>query len=157
MKIKVKKIITCLILVFLFSLMKCDCGNRIFWWIDIANNLSEPIYATVIFGSKSRSELGPILPEEIARKLITYISKTTSPEAHREIRRISVFSENREPLMVLQGKGMDEYVIFMGEVYGDDYLFRLEVTEDLIGIGLDDLNKRIDLEDELEDDKDSME
>jgi hypothetical protein len=140
------KVITYLILV--FCLQKCACfgDGGISWRIEVVNNLSYPIHAIVIFGSNNNRLLRSILPGEIADRIEGYIDKDIPPEAHRKIHKISVFSESKAPLMILESKEMDEYVIYIErKEYG--YLFRLEVKEDCIGMGL---NKKVDFKEEID-------
>ena len=140
-----KKTIIWLVLILLFSSMGCPDPNddRIAWQVDIVNNLSYPIYAFVIFNPHSKKEFGPIEPEKEANVYGGLIEKTVPEQAHRTFHKLSVFSKDGVPLMVLWGAEMDEYIIFVGGRFGSDYgrLFRLEVKEENIGIGL---SKRID-------------
>ena len=161
MKIKIMKIITSLILpMLLFSLLGCFCDEGEAWRIDIVNNLHHSIYAIVVFKTNSRFELGPILPGEMANEHSMYIfaSKETP---HKGFSKISIFTEDRKPFMILQGEKMDEYVIYVGRFDDKDesgayifddgfgtYIFRLEVKEEYEGIGL---NKKFDVEEVFED------
>ena len=146
------KIRTWLILILLFSLAGCDaCGGGDFWHISIKNNLSYTIYINVIIRSRPVRTLGPIAPGEDGVVSEHYIFG--NPEVHTIINKISIFSEDRTPLIILEGKMMDEYVICYRE--GDRaYFFRLEVEEELIGIGLD---KKIDFEEIIEKTEDDFE
>jgi hypothetical protein len=138
------KIVNNLILaMFLFSLMGCTRS----WRLEVANKLSYPIYAIVIFSPYDKNYIGPIQSGESAIESDLFVSQTVSAKAHEEIQKISIFSEDKIPLMILHGKGMDKYVIFMGKGRLNDYNFRLEVKEDLIGTGL---NKGINFEEERE-------
>ena len=142
-----KKIINNLILsVYLFSLMGCTCGMRM-WELEITNELSYPIYVDMTI--RRKYELGLMQPGESTIE-VELVSQSVSPKASKKIRRISIFSEDREPIIILQGGTIDEYVIFMGKDKYNDYIFRLEVTEELRGIGLDNLNKKLEFEEELE-------
>ena len=157
-----KKIVPGLISILLFGLSGCICYDGEMWEIEIVNNLNHSIYAIVVFERDSRFELGPILPGERETEFELHISE--SPETpHKGFRRISIFSEDEKPFMILQGEIMNEYVIFIGRPNGRDEsgaytfnggekgvcVFRLEVEEEYEGIGLD---KRIDLEEDIGDD-----
>ena len=143
------RIIICLILpMFLFSLMGCDCSVRRAWTVEIVNELSYPIYATIIFKLNSEKKTTKLIqPEESDDVVRINVRKDIPSEAHAGIKKISVFLEDNTPFMVLEGEGIDEYVIFMGKDKYDDYLFYFEVKEEYLGIGLD---KRIEFEEELE-------
>ena len=143
MKIKIR---TWLISILLFGLSGCDaCDVGQTWQITILNNLSHPIYVTVIFVGDRSSGSGLIMSGE--EKMVSQDYIFENPEAHKGISKISIFSEDRTPLIILQDIEMDEYVIFTGASYGGGaYRFRLEIEEELIGIGLD---KVIDFEEEF--------
>ena len=133
-----RKIITGLMSILLFNLIGCvffpyDMRG---WNIEIINNLPYPIYVIAIFDPDFRIELGPITPGEIESKHGRSIPTSVLPEAHREIRKVSVFSEDGKPFMILKGKEMDEYVVFKEqiELY---YVFSLEVKEEYEGIGIE--------------------
>ena len=135
---KILKKIIIVMFVLLFCLIGCNHDVPLRdWVVEIKNNLSYPIYAIIIFIPDDRYELGPIAPGEVdsKRELLNY--PATPLEAHRKIKKISIFSENEKPFMILQGEEMDEYVIFIGEIGWSNYTFRLEVEEEYEGIGLD--------------------
>jgi hypothetical protein len=119
-------------------------GSSRAWRIEVINRLSYPIYVDATIYRKYK--LGPIQADESAAACEYFVSQTVSPKAHREIRRISVFSESKELLMTLQGKEMDKYAIFMGKNKLNEYIVRLEVKEEYIGIGL---NNEVNLEEKL--------
>ena len=146
---------------FLFSLSGCFCNEGEAWRIEIVNNLQHPIYAIVEFMQSSRFELGTILPGETATEFSLHIFASPE-EPHKGFSKISIFTEDGEPFMILQGEEMDKYVIFVGRYSGLDesgayiihdnggigYLFRLEVEEEYLGIGI---NKVIDFEEDIGD------
>jgi hypothetical protein len=134
------KIMICLMSIILFSLGGCVWGDGATWEIEVVNNLSYPIYAIVTFVPNFSRPLGPILPGETAMRSINHINKDVSPEAHREIIKISVFSKDKAPFMILEGKEMDEHVIFVEKDKWDGYHFRLKVNEEHTGMGL---NKKV--------------
>jgi hypothetical protein len=119
--------------------------NSRYWYIEVENNLSYPIYAIAILANHNLP-LGLILPGETASCFATHVNENLPPEARREITKISVFSEDRVPLMVLEGKGIDEYVIYIERKENYNYFFHLEVKEEYIGMGL---NKKVDFEEEI--------
>ena len=136
------KIIIWFVLILLFSSMKCsgcfDVGQT--WNIIIINSLPYPIDAVVIFNSDlSRLRLIPIASGE--EKIVSDDYVFENPEAHKGINKISIFSEDKTPLIILRGIEMDEYVIFERESGGACW-FSLEVEEEYEGIGL---NKGINL------------
>jgi hypothetical protein len=114
------------------------------------NSLPYPIYATLILKSNEEIELGPIDSEEKASVNYGRFEKIGLLQAHEKIHKISIFSKNKELLMVFKGKEMNKYVVFMGKDRYKDYLFRLEVKKENIKMGL---NKRSDFEEGMEDEK----
>jgi hypothetical protein len=131
---KILKKIIIIKLLLLFNLEGCNHYDRV-WQLEVMNKLSYPIYVTVMFNlsSDGRYELGPIQPGEMANEIRRYDRNRAHSKANEEIYKIFVFSENKDPLMILIGKEMDNYVVFVGKNESDDYLFRFEVNEEDIG------------------------
>jgi len=104
------KIINILIIhIFLFSLIGCDYDyERASWQLEIANNLSYPISVHVIDKNNSRSTLNLIQP---SRPTSIWFSSKTPTNVNEGLRKISVFSENRRMLMLLEGEQLNQFVI----------------------------------------------
>ena len=114
------------------------------WIVEIANELPYSIHAVVEFQRNRKYDLEIIPPKEIVTVSESFVGISSSKEAHRGIRQISIFSEDKRPLMIFRGKGMNKYVVFIKKYDEWDYLFRLEVKEEYIGIGLN--NRGIEIE-----------
>ena len=164
-----KKIIIIKLILLSFIMTGCPQPSKT-WMVEIVNELQYSIYAIVEFKDydKTKCNSGIIPHEGIA---ITYArldenrnAKPYSKKANNGIRKISIFREDETPLMVLQGKKMNEYVIFRDNNTIEDVLndreywhrFRLEIKEEYINIGLKkvlDFGKEIEeLEDNIEED-----
>ena len=143
-----KKTIILFILVFIFSL---GCSEYVYrtWFIDIENKLSYPIKVESIFISDNKTAIRIIPPNEI-RAVWTHSTEEKRPAAHKRIRRIYVYRESDDVLiMILEGTIINNHVIYMGEsIYGvNDCWFLFQIREEDVGIGLD---KGIDFKEELE-------
>jgi len=151
MRTKIRKILTLHLL--LFILIGCDDYYGT-WKLEIANDLSHPITVRITGKDNSRDTL-LLQPKRTANVLIN--SKTPS-KANEGIRKISVFSETRRMLMILEGEQLNQYVI-RKENNIDDILegkesapvFRFEVKEENIDFKLNNVmsssaNKNIDVD-----------
>ena len=146
---KVLKKIIIIKLILLVSVAGCTHGYRD-WEVKVVNKLSDSIYVAVRFCGNDKIEycrydLGPMQPEEMASARRQDVWGESSPKAHEEIYKIFVFSEDKTPLIILKGKEMDEYVVFIGKDESGNYLFYFEVKEEDIGTYMGvDLYKGID-------------
>ena len=128
------------------------------WYVEIVNELQYPIHAIVEFKRNYRHDLGIIQPEKIATASEFFMGTSSrNKKADVVIHRISIFTEDKIPLMVFRGSTMNNYVIFRENNTEEDILnhrehwmkFRLEVKEDYINIGL---KEGLDFEEEIEND-----
>jgi hypothetical protein len=136
------KIINILIAhILLFSLIGCDYDYEgASWQLEIANNLSYPISVHVIDKNNSRKTLNLIQPN---RTTSIWFSSKTPTNANEGLRKISVFSENKRMLMLLEGEQLNQYVFQKGNDIDDILegrdptpIFSFEVKEEHLDINL---------------------
>ena len=109
MKTKIRNFLILPIL--LFSLVGCDTEET--WTLEIVNDLSSPIFVYVADKKKkfkSRSAL--IQPK---KNSFVWLSSKMPLRADEGVYRISVFSEERKLLMLIEGEHLNQYVIRKGE------------------------------------------
>jgi len=142
MKAKIKNILNVLMIhILLFSLIGCDYYGT--WQLEVVNNLSHPITVRITGKNDSRNTLASIQPRKSAS---IWLSSKTPSEANEGIRKISVFSDKRRMLMILEGEQLNQYVILKGQSI-EDILegreprtrFSFEVKEEHIGFDLDNV------------------
>ena len=113
------------------------------YYVEIVSKLSYPISAVVESQERHKKDLGIILPNEMV-ECVTSLRASASKNANKGIRRISIYTEDGTLWILLKGSNVNKYLVYRKESTVDDIQkgreswckFRLEVTEELMGIGL---------------------
>ena len=134
MKTKIKNILILQIL--LFSLVGCDPIEET-WTLEIVNNLSYPIFVYVADKKDSYNSGSTLIPPR--KNSFVWLSSKMPLRVDEGVHRISVFSEDRKLLMLIEGEQLNQYVILKGESIDDilegrdpNSIFSFEVKREYI-------------------------